>query len=65
MTRVLQRRKQIPEVMVDNQASTVAALDEARIVHKLKIRIIPFVFVLYVISFLDRMNISFAAGYEH
>jgi MFS transporter, ACS family, tartrate transporter len=47
--------------MVDNQASTVAALDEARIVHKLKMRIIPFVFVLYVISFLDRMNISFAA----
>ncbi|HEY6267296.1 MAG TPA: MFS transporter [Candidatus Acidoferrum sp.] len=46
---------------MDNQASTVAALDEARIVHKLKMRIIPFVFVLYVISFLDRMNISFAA----
>jgi ACS family tartrate transporter-like MFS transporter len=47
--------------MVDNQASTVATLDEAKIVHKLKMRIIPFVFALYVISFLDRMNISFAA----
>ncbi len=49
------------DVMVDNQVSTVATLDEAKIIHKLKMRIIPFVFILYVISFLDRMNISFAA----
>ena len=47
--------------MVDNQASTVATLDEAKVVQKLKMRIIPFVFVLYIISFLDRTNISFAA----
>jgi MFS transporter, ACS family, tartrate transporter len=47
--------------MVDNQVSTVATLEDAKIVHKLRIRIIPFVFILYVISFLDRMNISFAA----
>src|SRR5258705_6106014 len=30
-------------------------------IHKLRMRIIPFVFVLYIISFLDRTNISFAA----
>jgi sugar phosphate permease len=35
--------------------------DEAKVIHKLRMRIIPFVFVLYIISFLDRTNISFAA----
>ena len=47
--------------MVDNQVSTVATFEDAKIIHKLRMRIIPFVFILYVISFLDRMNISFAA----
>ena len=37
------------------------AADGARTIQKMQRRIIPFVFVLYVISFLDRMNISFAA----
>ena len=44
-----------------NEAAKAALPDEAKIIHKLRMRIIPFVFVLYVISFLDRMNISFAA----
>src|SRR2546426_8376525 len=35
--------------------------DERRIVRKLQMRIIPFVFLLYIISFLDRINIGFAA----
>jgi MFS transporter, ACS family, tartrate transporter len=48
-------------VIVDNHVSTAAALDEGKIIHKLRMRIIPFVFVLYIISFLDRINISFAA----
>ncbi len=47
--------------MVNNQVSAGAALDEGKIIHKLRMRIIPFVFVLYIISFLDRINISFAA----
>ena len=34
---------------------------ETRVVRKLQTRIIPFVFVLFVISFLDRINIGFAA----
>ena len=40
---------------------TATAADEAKLVRKLRMRIIPFVFVLYIISFLDRINISFAA----
>src|SRR5207244_9165365 len=35
--------------------------DEAKTIHKLRMRIIPFVFLLYIISFLARINISFAA----
>ena len=34
---------------------------EARTIRKLQTRIIPFVFVLFVIAFLDRINIGFAA----
>jgi len=34
---------------------------ESRTLRKLNIRILPFVFFLYVISFLDRINIGFAA----
>jgi len=44
---------------VTNETATAA--DEAKLVRKLRMRIIPFVFVLYIISFLDRINISFAA----
>src|SRR3954451_25096077 len=33
---------------------------EARTIRKLKLRIIPFILILYVISFLDRINIGFA-----
>jgi ACS family tartrate transporter-like MFS transporter len=34
---------------------------EARTIRKLRVRILPFVFLLYVVSFLDRINIGFAA----
>src|SRR5215471_14391754 len=34
---------------------------EVQTVRKVKTRIIPFVFVLFVISFIDRINIGFAA----
>jgi sugar phosphate permease len=46
---------------VTNDTRTAVLPDEAKIIHKLRMRIIPFVFVLYIISFLDRINISFAA----
>jgi MFS transporter, ACS family, tartrate transporter len=34
---------------------------EAQTIRKLRLRILPFVFLLYVVSFLDRINIGFAA----
>jgi ACS family tartrate transporter-like MFS transporter len=37
------------------------AVDEAAIVRKITLRIIPFVFLLYIVSYLDRANIGYAA----
>src|SRR3981189_2669928 len=34
---------------------------EARTIQKVRIRILPFVFLLFVVAFLDRINIGFAA----
>src|SRR4029434_7844163 len=34
---------------------------EARTIQKVRIRILPYVFLLYVVCFLDRINIGFAA----
>ena len=34
---------------------------EARTIRKLRVRILPFVFLLFVVAFLDRINIGFAA----
>jgi len=34
---------------------------EARTIRKLKLRLLPFLFLLYVVAFLDRINIGFAA----
>jgi ACS family tartrate transporter-like MFS transporter len=48
-------------VIVANEADTAALLADGRTIQKVRMRIIPFVFVLYVISFLDRINIGFAA----
>jgi ACS family tartrate transporter-like MFS transporter len=45
--------------MSDNH--TGASIDDRALVHKITWRIIPFVFVLYVISYLDRANIGYAA----
>ena len=36
-------------------------LIEARAIRKAKIRILPFIMVLYIVAFLDRINIGFAA----
>ena len=34
---------------------------ETRVVRKLRRRILPFVMLLYFVSFLDRVNVGFAA----
>jgi MFS transporter, ACS family, tartrate transporter len=42
---------------IDARAESI----ETRTIRKVQIRILPFVFLLYVIAFLDRINIGFAA----
>jgi MFS transporter, ACS family, tartrate transporter len=43
------------------EATTGAASIEIRTIRKLQIRLIPFLFALYVIAFVDRINLGFAA----
>src|SRR5438552_14480882 len=49
------------EVIVANETETAVMPDEASIVRKVRMRIVPFVFLLYIISFLDLINFVFAA----
>ena len=44
-----------------NELDTNAASIEARTIQKMRIRILPFIFLLYIVAFLDRINIGFAA----
>ena len=44
-----------------NQTDTVAVSIEAGTIRKMRIRILPFIFLVYIICFLDRINIGFAA----
>ncbi|HYL84677.1 MAG TPA: hypothetical protein VE263_10610 [Candidatus Angelobacter sp.] len=40
---------------------TVSNPLETATVRKLRIRLLPFLFVLYVVAFIDRINLGFAA----
>ena len=42
-------------------SSVVATSLENKTIQRVRIRIIPFIFVLYVVAFIDRINIGFAA----
>ena len=44
-----------------NETATSAIPVNTTTIRKLKIRLLPFLFVLYVVAFLDRINIGFAA----
>ena len=44
-----------------NETETRVVSVESRTIQKLRTRIIPFIFILYVIAFIDRINIGFAA----
>jgi ACS family tartrate transporter-like MFS transporter len=44
-----------------NQTDTAAESIEARTIWKVRIRILPFILLLYIVAFLDRINIGFAA----
>jgi len=47
----------ILDIETDNGAMSIAA----GTIRKVRIRILPFVFLLFVVAFLDRINIGFAA----
>jgi ACS family tartrate transporter-like MFS transporter len=44
-----------------NQTDIIAVSIEARTIRKVRIRIIPFLFLFYIVAYLDRINIGFAA----
>ncbi len=44
-----------------NESAARAMSIEARTIQKVRIRILPFIFLLFVVCFLDRINIGFAA----
>jgi ACS family tartrate transporter-like MFS transporter len=48
-------------VNVSNATDAVTLPIEAKTIRRLRVRILPFLFVLYVVCYLDRTNISFAA----
>src|SRR5499433_275480 len=49
------------EVIMGTSQATVPTDIETRTIRKLQTRIMPFVFALFVVNFLDRANIAFAA----
>jgi MFS transporter, ACS family, tartrate transporter len=46
---------------VETEINIAANSNEAKIIQKLKIRILPFIFLLFFVAYLDRINIGFAA----
>ena len=46
---------------MSSEIDTVAESIEARTIQKVRIRIIPFIFLFYIVAYLDRINIGFAA----
>jgi MFS transporter, ACS family, phthalate transporter len=42
------------------ESSAMAEIDEHRLYRKVAYRIIPFIFVCYVLNYIDRVNVSFA-----
>src|SRR6266849_6700607 len=48
-------------VILDIETNNRALSIGARTIRKVRIRILPFVFLLFVVAFLDRINIGFAA----
>jgi ACS family tartrate transporter-like MFS transporter len=44
-----------------NASASVSADIEARVVRTLLLRLMPFLFVLYIVNYLDRINVGFAA----
>jgi MFS transporter, ACS family, tartrate transporter len=51
----------VTQVSITGGLAGASSLMEAKTIRKVKIRIIPFIFLLYIVGFLDRINIGFAA----
>jgi len=49
------------EVVVGSETAILAVPIDTRTIQKLRLRILPYLFLLYVICYLDRINIGFAA----
>src|SRR5215469_17726152 len=49
------------KVNMATSPSIVSTLNETIIVRNLQIRLLPFLFVLFVVAFIDRINLGFAA----
>ena len=47
--------------VADRPDTTLDAVDEEQVLGKLIKRIVPFLFTCYVVSYLDRVNVGFAA----
>jgi MFS transporter, ACS family, tartrate transporter len=47
--------------MMSSEIDTRTEVIEARTIRKVRIRILPFIFFLYIVAYLDRINIGFAA----
>ena len=47
--------------VADRPHTTIDAVDEEKVLGKLIKRIVPFLFICYVVSYLDRVNVGFAA----
>ena len=51
----------VTQVSITGGLAGASSLMEAKTIRKMQIRIIPFIFLLYIVGFLDRINIGFAA----
>jgi MFS transporter, ACS family, tartrate transporter len=51
----------LPQVNTASGLAVVSDSVETKTTRKVRIRIIPFIFLLYIVGFLDRINIGFAA----
>jgi len=58
---IIRAAKTHEEVKLGNDTSAAAKSIESRTIQKLQIRLIPFLFLLYVVAYVDRINIGFAA----
>jgi ACS family tartrate transporter-like MFS transporter len=50
-----------PVSAVVSETGNTATIDEARTIRKLQSRLLPFLLALYVVAFIDRINLGFAA----